>query len=467
VKLRRLELKMSGLQLDRLLAGAAKRSKRRYAKAVLRRKKKQWPVEVRLRGAKHWHLIGRQKSLKVRLPRGRLFEGMRVFNLINDPMPMVVAEDLILEQARSLELLTPRSHFVRLELNGVDLGVYRLEAQPDEGLLREQHRLPGSMYSGNVGGKADDMLLWRSPAAWKKVAARSHDEREERSDLERLLRAVREASYADFAQFAREAIDLAAFARHEALDVVFGGSQHDFRSNHKLYFDPYRGRWEPIAWNFRGFKDDPEFNLVENPITLRLKLVPEYLSLRNRIVYQLLVGQCSSAVLRERGERMLLRLRKDLAADPHWDAYKLLPRVDRFMRQMVRPMDFRRLALVYDSELTSYGRRQMLLLRALRRNPLTMHVGAREGEQVALRLVVDGQVGVELAAFEVHMPGDCVDRRWSTERGGWNAAHVANRVCASARGGAGSPRSRRTDGRARPCPSGNRSGARTDVSAGL
>ena len=30
-------------------------------------------------------------------------------------------------------------------------------------------------------------------------------------------------------------------------DIIFGGDQHDFDQNQKLYFDPFRGRFEPIA----------------------------------------------------------------------------------------------------------------------------------------------------------------------------------------------------------------------------
>ena len=35
-----------------------------------------------------------------------------------------------------------------------------------------------------------------------------------------------------------------------ALDRALGGRHHDYCHNQKLYFDPYKGRWEPIEWDF-------------------------------------------------------------------------------------------------------------------------------------------------------------------------------------------------------------------------
>ena len=49
-------------------------------------------MELRLRGQRYWHTGTDQKSLKVQLPKGKLVKGHRVFNLINDPSPMVVGE---------------------------------------------------------------------------------------------------------------------------------------------------------------------------------------------------------------------------------------------------------------------------------------------------------------------------------------------------------------------------------------
>ncbi len=234
---------------------------------------------------------------------------------------------------------------------------------------------------------------------------------------EKLLDNIRSMSVREFARFAQTEMDLEAFATFDALDVAFGGDQHDFREDHKLHFDPYRGRWGPVAWNFRGFRHDPMFNLVENPVLLRMKMIPGYLSLRNRILYDLLADECSVSSVRARGRKILKKLSPELAADRFFDAYKLLPRVDQYHRQMVRPMDLRRSVLVFESEMTTYRRRHAFLMREIKKNPMWIRVNAwqiEEGEETeaSFDLIVDGRVGVRLSGFRASFAPTCRNTGW-------------------------------------------------------
>ncbi|CAN0599012.1 unnamed protein product, partial [Laminaria digitata] len=122
--------------------------KRTYVNARLRKDGQMHKVRVRLQGRRHWHHIGVQKSFKVRAAKGDLVDGLRTFNLVNDVTPFGLEEQIVLDVAKSLGLLTPDYLPVRLRLNNTDLGVYRLVGTPDEGLLRRAGRMPGSIYSG-------------------------------------------------------------------------------------------------------------------------------------------------------------------------------------------------------------------------------------------------------------------------------------------------------------------------------
>jgi CotH protein len=420
-KLEHFRFHLSSKNFDALLAGAEKESKRPYVPARLEKDGQLVKLELRLRGQQHWHILGKKKSFKVRLPKGSLVDGHRVFNLINTPSPMLVDEEIILQLSRKLGVLTPHSSFVRVHLNGADLGVYHLETQPDESLLRNNRHVPGAIYSGNLPPSAETNELWNGTSRWKKVAWRNDEDREDFADLERLLKAISSATNKEFTDFARNEIDLEAFAAFDALDVAFGGDQHDFRENHKLQFDPYRGLWEPVAWSFRGFKHDPAFNLVENPLLLRLKLVPEYLTLRNRILYELLIGEGSTSSIRSRGQKIIRKIGHELASDPYWDAYKLLPRIDRFHRRLIRPMNLRRLALVFESELSTYSQRRSYLLAELQQNPLWLHLGnsqvAGESVQTPFSLIIDGRAGVKLSGFRVKWPAGCEQKGWRVRLG--------------------------------------------------
>ena len=405
--------------LDVLESGRSRSSGRDYATAKLEHEGKLEKVELRLRGQRYWHMGTEQKSLKIRLPKGRLVRGHRVFNLINDPSPMVIGEQLILDLARERGILTPVSSFARVRVNETDLGVFRYETQPDESLLRTSDRVPGSIYSGDLAPDGDSWELWKSTKAWKKPASSTDDEATaaDFSELARLLSMVRESSHAQFAEFARHELDLERFALFDSLDVAFGGNRHNFRQNQKYAFDASRGLWEPIAWSFEGFRDDPNFNPVEHPLLIRLKLVPGYLALRDRLLYEFLVGKGSTTSVERRGARELKKIAPELNADPFWDAYHLMNRVDGFHRQLVRPMNMERAVLVFESELTTYRQRTEQLLAELTQNPLFVRwqaarpiEAAADGDpplRTRLDLFIRGRVGVDLRQIALEVPEAC------------------------------------------------------------
>ncbi len=414
------------------LEESASRGKQRpYVDAKLEHGERVLDAKVRLRGGRHWHVEGAQKSLKIKLDKGELIKGHRVFNLINDPTPLVLGEQLVLDLSRDSGLLTPVSDFVRLKINAKDFGVFQYETAADESLLRNSRRAPGSIYSSDLPERALTDELWSKPDYWTKVASRTDSEADKanRADLQRFLQHVHDGTGQEFVDFARHELNLQAFAQLDALDVAFGGDQRDFREDHTYYFDPYRGAWEPVAGKFRGFRADPAFNLVDNPVLLRLKMTPGYLSLRDRQLYQFLTGPGAPAALRSRAAQLLQRVAPELAADPHWDAYRQLPRIDTFHRRMVRPMTLQRLALVVESEFTTYSHRHAQLIRELERNPLYLHAGqssspggasrvagwsaaggAAAGELVTpLSLIIDGHAGVALNQLELSFAADCTE----------------------------------------------------------
>jgi CotH protein len=413
---------------DALVDSSSVENDRPYVDAELEHDGRLLDAEVRLRGNRHWHVGGAQKSLKVKLDKGELIQGHRIFNLLNDPTPMVVGQQLILDLASESDILTPVSSFVRVKLNGKDLGVYHYETAADESLLRSSRRMPGDIYASSLPSSAATLELWSQTKYWTKVSSRTdaEEDRANVADLERFLFHVRDATAAEFDDFARHELDLEAFARLDAIDVAFGADQRDFRENHDYYFDPYRGRWEPIAGGGRGFRDDPEFNLVENPVHLRLEMTPGYLSARDRLLYALLVGKAAPSSVQARATKLLKTLAPELRTDPYWDAYRELPRIDPFHRRMVRPNTLTRLSLVVESELKTYADRHAQLLAELEENPLYLGVGSSATVAGAagvsfvtpLTFVIDGHAGVALRELAVSLPAGCDSDSLGLRRGG-------------------------------------------------
>ena len=367
------------------------------------------PARVRLRGTQHWHWAHPQKSMRIVMADGTYLEGESTFNLINEVAPIGVGEDVIYDVLDDLGVLTPRYRPVRVEINNRNMGVYFHATQPDESLIRRHRRAYGSLYSGN-GAAVDPgtgrSTLWWDAGEWKRVARSATDEDEDKREIERLLEMVTGASDARFAAFARDELDLGQFAAFDAVDVVFGGSQHDWDQNHKLYVDPYTGRFEPVAWNFRGWRHEPTFQISENPLRLRLARVPGYLATRNRIIYELLTGPCSVHEIRQRLLRKVRRSAGEYESDPYWDAYKLLPRVNRGMRRLVRPMDEERQAMVLESEVKTFADRHAFLTKALERSDIRVGLGdpvpIPGGSRVTpLEVIVGGHGGYHLEDVQV------------------------------------------------------------------
>jgi hypothetical protein len=401
---------MSTAELD-LINGAVPPTKDKapYAKGYLVHEGELYQAQVRYRGGKHWHWMNPQRSMKFKLAKDLYIRGNEVFALKNEPDPMSFGEQIIMDLAREWGLLTPEYGPVRVLLNKAYQGVFFLSGQPDEGLLRNSRRYPAKIYSGNDAPKDPETgvcNLWDSTEAWKLVARKSDDALDDLSEMKALQAALKKDQLR-FAAFAQDHLDLEKFATFDALDVIFGGNQHDYKQDQKLYFDPYKGRFEPIAWNFRGFRHEDELNRVENPLLLGLKTVPGYISLRNKLVLKLLNDQVSEEGLQARATTIMKLTAKDLARDPYWDAYRQLPPVDNYLEQLPRPMSEARQALTVASTLAVQGQRNRFIQRLLTAEPLTSKAWMTAPGAALVQLSVTGESGVLLRKVEALGAGTC------------------------------------------------------------
>ncbi|MBU1510927.1 CotH kinase family protein [Myxococcota bacterium] len=404
------ELFLSNSQLASLDRDAPpKEGKGKYAVGVVRRNNRDLKARLRYRGLKHWNWNYAQKSWKVRLD-DELVRGQQTFSFINPVNPVPFAEQIILDIARNNGLLTPDFFPIRLMLNKAYMGVYWFMGQPDEFLLRRNDRFPGSIYSGNraesVEKNGDSSLFYRAKY-WKKPSSRLAEAKPDKSDLQQLLDMIWKADAARFASFAHEHLDLSKFALMDALDVVFGGTQHDWDQDHKLYFDPYRGRWEPLAWDFRGYRHRTTLNLGENPLQLRLKELPEYLTLRNRWVLKLIQLDASPYRVAVRARELETLLSAELASDPYWDAYSLLPEVSRYFRQWVRPMNHELLNLALESMLAVFRKRAGFLQDRLQAPAVDARLLRGSDAWDRLSVVVDGASSLRLKHVRMTFAGTC------------------------------------------------------------
>ncbi len=314
-------------------------------------------TELRLRGNKHWHLLEAKKSLRVKLDKGKLINGLREFNLNNSNDPVIFDQKLISDLAHQLGLLTPEADFAKVSINGMLLGVYTLSTPVDEMILRRARQIPANIYS------LDKLSAdWRSSGRWEKISAYQNKDAaavsgNDRSDLQRLITML-QVDKTGFAEFAKEELALKDFAALDALQLLFG--HDDKQRSYNLTFDPYRGQWRPIVFKFEGFRSE---QIIPNrdPLFVKLAELPEYLQLRSDLINQLLAQQASPEKIRRQGELLMHKLLPELSLDPNWKANKQLPALNGLYSQMMRPMSPERLELAFEAELETYARRIALL----------------------------------------------------------------------------------------------------------
>ena len=235
-------------------------------------------IKLRYRGEGNYHWYYKQKSLRIKMPKNNLYKMERKFNLINTPYYHGFRDVANYKIARELGLISPDFYPVKVFLNGEYMGVYMYMSQVDESLVRKHRVMPGSVYYGdssnapiNKYGATD---LWFDQKYWVKKAARNKEQKEFRGDIEGFVNGVVNTDEKGFYEFFRKLIDNEKFYNFIALDRITGSNHHDFNHNHKIYFDPYRGKFEPIEWDLRFWNDTKVKDESVYPLVNRIKYNP-------------------------------------------------------------------------------------------------------------------------------------------------------------------------------------------------
>ena len=277
-----IRLTIDGRHIGSLNSNLPESGKSKYYRAQLEIGGQTHRVKTRYVGDNHWHWLYPQKSWKIKTSANDPIRDRSVFFIKNTPTP--VFEDHIANQmALEIGLIVPDVTPVKLFVNGAYSGLFHWQDVADESILRRFRRMPGSIYSGDgVSDSAYDKdgvsQLFADEKQWVKVASRNAEQLEDRSDIEALIMMINHPDPKAFRAFADDYIDLDQFARFTALDRLLGGEHHDYTHNHKIYFDPYKGRFEPIEWDVAWWLTYGRIAGLDqclNPMLTRVREQPE------------------------------------------------------------------------------------------------------------------------------------------------------------------------------------------------
>jgi hypothetical protein len=243
-------------------------------------------IKLRYRGDMGYHWLHAKKSLRIKFEDG-LYGMNQKINLINPPFVHSFRDVANYQISRKLGLLAPDFYPVRVFLNHEFMGVYIYLDQVDESLLRENKRMPGSIYYGDGApyNKEGIRDLWASEKYWVKKGARNAEQKLNREDIKAFVGAVKLKS-PEFYQFAETLLNKERFFTFIALDRITGTYHHDYNHNHKIYFDPYKGLFEPIQWDLNNWNNIPKKDLSLNPLLLKIKEIPMYDAEIDKKIYQ-------------------------------------------------------------------------------------------------------------------------------------------------------------------------------------
>ena len=266
--------------------------KSHYYKAYLKYDGKSYTVKARYMGDNHWHWLYDQKSWRIKTKKSKLVENSRKLNIKNPRTPVILNECVAQDLAKEIGLISPRVYPVKLIVNNLYKGVHLFWDPIDESVVRRFNRMPGSVYSGD-GAPADPetgvSLLWKDEKWWQKSASRNSEQKDYREDLTALISAVNDSDLKSFYYFADKHLDKEAYASFLSLDNLLACMHHDYNHNHKFYFDPILGKFQPVSWDLGEWHlGNPEFDAGSSPLLNRWKLIPEFDLQRKQRLYELM-----------------------------------------------------------------------------------------------------------------------------------------------------------------------------------
>ncbi len=251
-------------------------------------------IKLRYRGDTPGHWAFEKKSLRISMQGEDTYNLEKKFNLIVPPNDYSIIDIVNYETSKKLGIISPDCFPVRVYLNGKYMGVYFYLSQVDESLLRKHKLMPGSIYYGDGCPTDPDKtyktttLLWQDPSYWEKKAARNSEQKSDVDEIKYFIKAISSFNDIDFYDFAETYLNKDKFYNYLALDVITGTPHHDYHHNYKLYFDPYKGLFEPIEWDIRWWTDAKSKDESYYELLKRIKLNPILEGERDKVAYKLL-----------------------------------------------------------------------------------------------------------------------------------------------------------------------------------
>ncbi|MCP4950953.1 MAG: hypothetical protein GY922_03805, partial [Proteobacteria bacterium] len=233
----------------------------KYVKGRMLHNGKLRKIKIKYRGDSSYRWAWDKKSIRIKTAKKSLYENIRSVNLLAPRTEEQLNNYLSYRLAEIMGVLAPRTELVRLYINGEDRGVHILVEQIKEITLRNASLMPGDIYRGELIGKdhfgpgAPTDSLFRSAAVWDKVAVNNHFSESSDTPLQVLIRLIQQSHLPGAQEQLSRIMDMKAWGRFSAFESLVQTAHTDEIHNWRIYFDPWRNQFVPIAWDSMGWHD--------------------------------------------------------------------------------------------------------------------------------------------------------------------------------------------------------------------
>ena len=247
-----------------------------YVNCDLSYENKTYPAAIRLKGDMKDHLEGEKWSFRVKLKNDNTILGLKTFSLQHPSRRGYLKEWFFHTSLKRENLINLRYFFVKIILNGEDLGIYAMEEHFDQILIENNRRRNGAILrfdekwdwiSAHQFQKFPELWEYRSgygdynglPITSFNISQISNENNQIQNYLDgkNLL-----SWFLEDKVNTSQAFDVDKLARFFAIIDLLGANHSALIQNLRLYYNPINQKLEPI-----GFDGDL------NPMTLSLSFM--------------------------------------------------------------------------------------------------------------------------------------------------------------------------------------------------
>jgi len=336
-------------------------------------------MSARYRGDTYVHWGPPKRSLRIKTKKKYLYRGMRRFNLLAPKGKFMMVNYSSYQLAEILGLIVPKSEMVDVILNGRPRGIHVMVEQFEELTLRNNNRMPGDLYSGELFAKdryeGVSSYVFEHPGLWGKVAANNHFELTSNQPLERLIGLLNAKPDKENSQALSELLDLEAWGKFAAFETLSQTFHFDHAHNWRLYYDPWRHKFEPLVWDPIGWVSPSSFRVPLVADVSRTKLHKalyrnSQFILQKQKALQSFFDHSQDEVFLDKIDTMAEKLISSVMYDPHildpWrtakDVRAYRSRIENVFEKVRSEFLEEDGEVTYSSNLTSEGEQKLRIL---------------------------------------------------------------------------------------------------------